>query len=230
MGQTAGQRKNARESTIFDTGESGTTAKLLGALVIAGCGIAVVLDLTGAGLSDRVGMIRDTISNLAASGRETWVDEIADTGLYAFALAVLATTAGLSRWRIERLDWKLGMVLLVAVAVCVMLIAGYEAYETGNGPVIHYRLVYVLGLAFPLTVLLTAGQFYHIRKPLGVALYALGVVWAMAAPFLFVVPTAWDGAYERGLAGLMLGWFLVMGVMIWRDPDARRHIPEDERT
>ena len=205
--------------------------KILGALVIAGCLTAIVLDLVGAGLSEKVGLIRDTISNLAASkGEDTPVDELADTGLYAFALGVLATTWGLLRWRIERLDWKIGAVLLVVVAACVALIAGYEAYTSGDGPVIHYRLVYVLGGAFPLTVLLTAGQFFELHKRLGIALYALGAIWTVAAPFLFVVPTAWDGAYERLLAALMLGWFLTMGVMIWRDPDARRHLPEEART
>ncbi|MEQ8411250.1 MAG: DUF998 domain-containing protein [Erythrobacter sp.] len=204
---------------------------MLGALVIAGCLVAVVLDLVGAGLSDRVGMISDTISNLAAAeGANTPVDELADTGLYAFVIAVLATTWGLLRWRIERLDWKIGAFLLVVVAICVALIAGYEAYTSGEGPVIHYKLVYVLGGAFPLTVLLTAGQFYRIDSRLGIALYALGAIWAVAAPFLFVVPTAWDGAYERLLAALMLGWFLAMGAMIWRDPDTHRHIPKDERS
>ncbi|MEE4206079.1 MAG: DUF998 domain-containing protein [Erythrobacter sp.] len=204
--------------------------KVLGGLVIAGCLTAIVLDLVGVGLSDQVGMIRDTISNLAAKeGDDTPVDELADTGLYAFVVAVLAATAGLARWRIDRLDWKIGAVLLVIVAICVALIAGYEAYTNGEGPVIHYRLVYVLGGAFPLTVLLTAGQFYEIRKWLGIALYTLGVVWGIAAPFLFVVPTGWDGAYERLLAALMLGWFAAMGVMIWRDPDTRRHVPRDQR-
>lgn len=205
--------------------------KVLGGIVIAGCLAAIVLDLVGVGLSEKVGLIRDTISNLAAKeGDGTPVDELADTGLYAFVIAVLATTWGLLRWRIERLDWKIGAFLLVVVAACVALIAGYEAYTNGEGPVIHYRLVYVLGGAFPLTVLLTAGQFYRISKPLGLTLYIGGAAWGAAAPFLFIVPTAWDGAYERLLAGLMLGWFLTMGVMIWRDPDARRHIPEDERT
>jgi hypothetical protein len=205
--------------------------KILGGIVVAGCLTAIVLDFIGAGLSEKVGLIRDTISNLAAKeGENTPVDELADTGLYAFVIAVLATTWGLLRWRIERLDWKIGAFLLLVVAACVTLIAGYEAYTNGEGPVIHYRLVYVLGAAFPLTVLLTAGQFYRISKPLGITLYAGGVVWGVAAPFLFIVPTAWDGAYERLLAGLMLAWFLTMGVMIWRDPDAKRHIPEDERT
>lgn len=196
---------------------------------MSGCLAALVLDLTGVGLSERLGLFRHTISNLAASTRDTPVDHLADAGLYAFVAAVIATTAGLSRWRIERLDWKLGRVLLVLVALCVALIAGYEAYDTGNGPVIHYKLVYALGIAFPLAVLLTAGQFMYLNRWLGFTLYALATVWLLAAPFLFVVPTGWDGAYERLLAALMLAWFAGMGAMIWRDPDMRSHIPRDER-
>jgi hypothetical protein len=218
-----------QELIIGTASHNDPTSRLLGAAAIAGCVVAVVLDFVGLGLSDRIGMIRHTISNLAAAKGGSWADDIADLGLYAFVAAVLATTAGLARWRIDRLDWKLGAVMLVTVAVCVTLIAGYEAYTTGKGPMIHYKLVYVLGAAFPLAVLLTAGQFWCIDKRLGIALYAGGALWAALAPLLFVVPTGWDGAYERVLAGLMLGWFIIMGVMIWRDPDVVRHMPEEQR-
>ncbi len=174
-------------------------------------------------------MIRNTISNVAASERSNMIDEISDIGIYAFVVAVIATTIGLLRWRIDRLDWKIGSGLLVIVAVAVTLIAGYEAYTTGNGPVIHYKLVYVLGVAFPLAVLLTAGQFWEIDKRLGIALYAGGVIWAILAPLFFIVPTAYDGAYERMLAGLKLAWFITVGVMIWRDPDIVRRVSKDQR-
>ncbi len=187
------------------------------------------MDMIGLGLTERVGMVRDTISDLAANSQNTVVDEIADVGLYSFVAAVLATTYGLLRWRIDRLDWKIGSALLVVVAICVTLIAGYEAYTTGDGPVIHYRLVYVLGIAFPLTVLLTAGQFWEINRKLGIALYAGGLAWAILGPALFFVPTAWDGLYERALAGMKLLWFITMGVMIWDDPDIVRQVSEDQR-
>ena len=195
-------------------------------MAIAGCAIAVVCDLLGVGLSERMGIASDTISNLAAG---PW-DILSDLGIYAFVVGVLAVTVGLIRWRVSRWDWRLGTILLVVLAVDYTLIAAYEAYSTGEGTQIHYKLVYLMGVAFPLTVLLTAGQFYEIDRRLGIALYIGGVLWAIAAPFLFVVPTAWDGLYERGLALGKLGWFVIMGVMIWRDPDIVRRIPEDERS
>ncbi len=195
-------------------------------MAIAGCAIAVACDLLGASLSDRIGLASDTISNLAAG---PW-DILSDLGIYAFVVGVLAVMVGLIRWRVSRWDWRLGTILLVVLAVDYTLIAAYEAYSTGEGTQIHYKLVYLMGVAFPLTVLLTAGQFYEIDRRLGIALYTGGVVWALAAPFLFVVPTAWDGLYERALALGKLGWFVTMGVMIWRDPDIVRQVPEDERS
>lgn len=202
-----------------------TWSRILGGIAVIGCLAAVITDLSGAALSDRIGLFSDTISNLAAGN----YDDVADLGIYAFAAGVLATTAGLLRWRIDRWDWKIGVWLLVVVAVCVTLIAGYEAYSTGDGPVIHYRLVYVLGIIFPLTVLLTAGQFWEIRKWLGAALYALGVIWMVLGPIFYWIPTGYDGAYERLLALMMLGWFVTMGVMIWRNPNIVREVSEEQR-
>ena len=199
---------------------------MLGGVAIAGCIIAVACDLLGASLSDRVGLASETISNLAAG---EW-DILSDLGIYAFVVGVLAVTIGLLRWRVTRWDWRVGAALLVLLAVDYTLIAAYEAYSTGEGPQIHYKLVYFMGLAFPLTVLLTAGQFVEIERRLGIALYVGGVLWAVAAPFLFVVPTAWDGLYERALAFGKLAWFVTMGVMIWRDPDVVRQVPEEERS
>ena len=195
-------------------------------MAIAGCATAVVCDLLGAALSDRIGLASDTISNLAAG---PW-DILSDIGIYAFVVGVLAVTAGLLRWRVTRWDWRLGAGLLVLLAIDYTLIAAYEAYSTGEGMQIHYKLVYFMGAAFPLTVLLTAGQLYELDRRLGIALYVGGVAWALAGPFLFFVPTAWDGLYERGLALGKLGWFVTMGVMIWRDPDIVRRVPEDERS
>ncbi|MBH1943356.1 DUF998 domain-containing protein [Erythrobacter sp. YJ-T3-07] len=195
-------------------------------MAIAGCAIAVACDIVGARLSNRIGLFSDTISNLAAG---PW-DILSDLGIYAFVLGVLAVTVGLVRWRVSRWDWRLGTVLLVVLALDYTLIAAYEAYSTGEGTQIHYKLVYLMGVAFPLTVLLTAGQFWEIDRRLGIALYIGGALWALAAPVLFLVPTAWDGLYERGLAFAKLGWFVTMGVMIWRDPDIVRRMPEDERS
>ena len=201
------------------------TSRILGGVTIAGCLTAIIADFTTAALSDRLNVVENTISNLAA-GRYDWV---ADLGLYAFAAAVVAATIGLSRWRIERLDWRIGTIAMILLAGVVVLIAGYEAYSTGEGTVIHFRLVYALGALFPATALLTAGQFYTMDKTLGIAFYVAGAAFLVLGPGLFLVPTAIDGAYERVLAGIMLFWFVAVGVMIWRDPDVAFQVDEDQR-
>ena len=207
--------------------DSGTDAlsRVLGGVAIAGSLTTVVTDLAGVALADRISLTADTISNMAAGN----YDLLADLGLYAFVIGVIATTAGLLRWRIDRTDWKAGAAMLVIFAAAIVLVAGYEAYSTGDGPVIHIYLVYALGIAFPLAVLLTAGQIYEIDKRVGAACYVLGAAFAIMGPGLFMMPTAWDGLYERFLAFLMVAWFVTMGVMIWRDPDIAHQVSAEQQ-
>lgn len=208
-----------------DAGTDGTS-RILGGLTIAGCLTAIVADLTTARLSGRLNVMENTISNLAAGGKYDW---LADLGLYGFVIGVLAATVGLWRWRIERLDWRLGTFALLGLAIVVAIIGAYEAYSSGEGQVIHYRLVYALGVLFPTAALLTAGQFYTMSRPVGIALYLLGGLFLIMGPGLFLVPTSIDGGYERLLAGLMLTWFVIIGVFIWRDPDVAREVADDQQ-
>ena len=207
--------------------DSGTdaTSRILGGVTIVGCLGAIVADFVTAAWSDRLNVVENTISNLAA-GQYDW---LADLGLYAFAAAVVAATIGLRRWRIDRLDWRIGTIALILLAVVVVLIAAYEAYSTGDGTVIHFRLVYALGALFPAAALLTAGQFYTMRKWVGIMLYIAGGVFLLLGPGLFLVPTGLDGAYERLLAAIMLGWFVVIGYYLWTDPDVASEVDEEQR-
>ena len=221
------ERASKRKRGISMSKDSGTdaTSRILGGITIAGSLTTVVTDLLGATLNEKVGLVRDTISDVAAGN----YDDLADLGLYAFVLGVIAATVGLMRWRIDRNDWKLGAVALVIFAVAVTLVAGYEAYSTGNGHELHRYFVYTLGAAFPLAAVLTAGQMYEIDKRVGIACYALGGVFALLGPGPFMVSTSWDGLYERFLAFLMLAWFVIVGVMIWRDPDIARQVSDEQQ-
>ena len=223
MVEPTGKRK--RGIPMSKNSGSDATSRILGGLAVTGSLATAVTDLLGVALSDRIGLAADTISDMAAGE----YDLLADLGLYAFVLGVLAATAGLLRWRIDRKDWKIGAALLVVYAAAVTLIAAYEAYSTGDGPVIHIYLVYTLGVAFPLAALLTAGQIYEIDKRIGIACYLLGGTFALLGPGLFMMPTGWDGLYERFLAFLMLAWFVIMGVMICRDPDIAHQVSAEQQ-
>ncbi|RJY08261.1 DUF998 domain-containing protein [Aurantiacibacter aquimixticola] len=191
-------------------------ARVLGGIGLAGCLLVIVADLVGTLASDHVGIIRDTISDAAAGGRFDW---LVDLGLYAFALAALAAAAGLWRWKADGWDWKLGQFTLLGLSIAVALVAGYEAYNRPEGlPDIHRYLVYALGALFPATVWLTSDGLADRRDWLKPTLRVLAVVWLIAGPFLYAIPTAWDGAYERVLATAMVAWFALVAWLIYTRP------------
>lgn len=94
-------------------------ARTCGVIAMAGCALCAIADLLGARLSNRIGLVSDTISDLAAGGRFDW---LADLGLYAFVVAVLAAAIGLGRWPLTGWDWRLGKVLLFLIAIIVTVI------------------------------------------------------------------------------------------------------------
>jgi len=186
-----------------------------GLVGMIGCAVALIADLLGVRLSDHIGLVSDTISNLAAGGRWDW---LMDYGLYAFVLAVLAVALGTSRWRFDSdWQWAAGQVLLIVIAADIFAIAAYEAYSNPQaGPQLHYKFVYLLGIAFPLMAWLTSDGLGSVSGRLRTPLRVFAVGWALAGPVLFVMPTAWDGLYERVLALLMLGWFALVAWLLWQ--------------
>ena len=119
MVEPTGKRK--RGIPMSKNSGSDATSRILGGLAVTGSLATAVTDLLGVALSDRIGLAADTISDMAAGK----YDLLVDLGLYAFVLGVLAATAGLLRWRIDRKDWKIGAALLVVYAAAVTLIAAY---------------------------------------------------------------------------------------------------------
>ncbi|WP_271077479.1 DUF998 domain-containing protein [Aurantiacibacter sp. MUD61] len=191
-------------------------AKGLGLIGLLGCILVIIADLSGTLLSGHVGMIRDTISDSAAGGEYDW---LVDAGLYAFAASAILIAAGLWRWKADGWDWRLGQITLFALAIVIALVAGYEAYNRPFGlPDIHRYLVYAIGALFPATVWLTSDGLADRRDWIKPAMRILAVVWLIAGPLLFVIPTSWDGLYERGLAVLMVGWFAVVAWLIYTRP------------
>ncbi|WP_228275115.1 DUF998 domain-containing protein [Stakelama tenebrarum] len=189
-----------------------------GIVALLGCVLVLAADLLGVTLASRIGPVSETISNVAA-GPYDWIE---DAGLYAFVIAVLAVAAGLSFWRVDGWDWVVGQGLLVLLAADVIAIAAYEAYNRpGGGPDLHLYFVGVLGASFPLAVWLTSrGLTAGSRRKWWLRGFA--AVWGLAAPFLYVMPTGWDGLYERVLALCMLGWFALVGYHLWRHAECGR--------
>ncbi len=194
-------------------------AQACGVVALIGCVIVAGADLLGVTLAHNIGPVAETISNVAAGGRYDWLE---DAGLYSFVVAVLAVAGGISLWKVAGWDWAIGRILLAVLAGAVVAIAAYEAYNRpGGGPDLHLYFVGLLAVCFPLAVWLTSrGLTADPRAKWALRLFA--AIWAVAAPPLYLMPTGWDGLYERALALLMLGWFALAAFSLWRRSDRAR--------
>ena len=209
-----------------------TTSRACAALAAMGSIAVVAADLIGLAVNERVGFVADTISDLAA-GRHAWIQ---DVGLYAFAAGLLALAAGLLRFRFGRWSWWIGAALLALLAIAIVVIGAHGEYGDRDvgGLVIHIYVVVALGIGFATVGGLLASGLSRIEGPWSRINGVLVVIWIVAAPVFFVVPTSWDGLYERGVAGVLLIWTLTMAAMISRpravEPPALRSLDDARLT
>lgn len=170
---------------------------VLGWTGIAGCvafaAAVVVADVLVPGQN----WVSDTISDLGAGELEF----IVDIGLYCFSAGLIACALGAAHVHLGRAPWSWGLVGLAILGLTVFLVGARNEYGDGDeeGWVIHIYLVYALGfLFFAVPMAMSFGA-----RSAGVgylrALRTGSVLWALAAPPFFFVPTSIDGAYERGL-------------------------------
>lgn len=150
---------------------------------------------------------------------------VQDVGIDAFAIGVLACAVGLGAWRRGGTAWKAGLGSLGLLGVNLVLLAEYNGYggELGEGAPIHRALVYALYGLFALATLLLAPGLGRAGRRLRRFGFAVAGVWIVFAPLLFLVPTTWDGAYERLVGLVMLAWFAaVSGLLVRRGSTTSR--------
>jgi hypothetical protein len=188
--------------------------RFCGILGLFGCLAAVATDIAGVIVSPVFGFIHDTISALAA-GAFDWIQ---DLGLSWLAIGAVAIGAGLYRWGLGALAWKLGSALLTALAAALLLITVREnyAHHIPEALFIHESLVYTMGIVFAAIALLTARGLKHVSSSWMHFSVTTAIVWIAAAPALLVVPSGWEGAYERAVALLMLVWLASMSYLLIR--------------
>ena len=194
-----------------------------GALGIFGCVVVIVANIAGIMVVERHDPISETISRLAV-GRYGWIQ---DTGLILFALGLLACGVGLGCWRVNGLWWKIGAGLLVVLAIDVVLIAAHNEYGDRDSEkyVIHFYCVIALGVLFAAIPLLLAPGLREIGRAWARASIAAAALWIIFAPIFFVVPTSWDGAYERALGLLVIGWTAMIAWLLIRRGRAPAAVP-----
>ncbi|HUF55043.1 MAG TPA: DUF998 domain-containing protein [Thermohalobaculum sp.] len=198
---------------------SGEAMRVAGALALLGCVAVVVANIVGSIVVDRHDWVRDTVSYLA-QGRNGWIQ---DTGLLLFALGIAALAVGLWLLDLGGLAWKIGALCLLLMACDVVLISLYEQYgeRTPEGVVVHSQAVWALGGLFPLALLLLSGGLARVGPGWRRFTLAAAILWIVLAPPFFLMPTGFDGLYERVLVLIVIAWIVPVSVMLIAEGRAR---------
>lgn len=178
-----------------------------GIIAILGVFACLVGNVIGSMIVPDHNWVADTISDLAAGEYEI----IQDVALYGFASAVMACALGAAHLHQDGVRWNIGILSLAIVAVCVVIIGARNEYgdQDNDGVVIHVYVVYALGFFFSAAMFLMARGLGHVQGIYKTLSYLMGILWVLGAPIFFVMPTGYDGAYERGLGLVISAWVLV---------------------
>lgn len=170
----------------------------------SGCVVLIAGSFLGALLVPSYSWVSDTISDLAAGRNEL----VMDLALYGFAGALVAVALGAAHLHLGRANWTLGIFALVLSAATVVIVGARNEYGDGDneGVEIHIYLVYLLGVLLALPPLLMAEGVRIVAPVYRCCFRVLGAAWVLAAPVFFLVPTGWDGLYERCLALITVSW------------------------
>lgn len=175
----------------------------------------VAANIIGILLVEQHNPISETISKLAI-GDYAWIQ---DLGLDLFAISLFAIAIGLFKWSVGGWRWQTGAFLLILLCFDILVIAEHNQYagQDNSGANIHIHAVYVLGLLVALAALLLGFDLRRISRNWSRFSIGLSIVWTVLGPIFFVVPTSWNGAYERFVALIMVTWVVALsGLLIQR--------------
>lgn len=176
----------------------------VGVIAIAGSVFMVLGNVIGSIVVPNHDWIADTVSDLAAGKYEI----IQDVALYGYAASLVACAIGAAHLHLDGLRWNLGIGCLALLAMCVVIIGARNEYgdQDSDGIVIHIYVVYVLGVLFSALFILMARGMGKVAKAYRTISYVCAAFWIVGAPIFFVMPSAYDGAFERGLGVITLVW------------------------
>ena len=170
---------------------------VLGWYAIIGCVIFSISILIADFVVPDHDWIADTISDLGAGKYEF----IVDIGIYAFSASVLSVALLSAHVHMGGWKWGIGIVGLAILSLLIFLIGARNEYgdNDSDGWVIHIYLVYALGLIMAVVPWIMAEGASRAGEGYRRALQAISVIWVISAPIFFMLPTEWDGIYERYL-------------------------------
>lgn len=177
---------------------------VMGWIAIAG-GIALIVgNVTGSIVVPDHNWISDTVSDLAAGRYEI----IQDVALYGYAATLAALSLGCAHLHRGGWRWSTLTVALMLLAVCVIIIGARNEYGDGDneGIVIHIYIVYAMAAFFVSAFILAALIFARADGWFSAISWVCAAAWVIGAPVFFMMPTAYDGAWERGLGVVSIIW------------------------
>lgn len=178
-----------------------------GIAVIAGCLFALFADILGILVYEDHNPVRQTISQLA-HGKYAYIQDI---GLLLFGLGILAAGTALYVWKPKSAKWQWGSILLIIMGVCVGVLAEFNDFAGEPGTTIHIVLAVLIGILFAVCTFVLGMAFKKISKNWYAASIGIGTAFLLACSGFLFISKAYEGAYERGVALLVLLWFIIMG-------------------
>ncbi|MFQ6551657.1 DUF998 domain-containing protein [Aestuariibius insulae] len=163
--------------------------------------------------------VADTISDMAAGEGEI----VMDVALYLYAASLIALSLGAAHLHLGQFGWSGGLFILVILALVVTLVGVRNEYGDGDneGIVIHIYLVYAMGALYAVGPWLMADGAGRISTLYFWIFRIAAIAWAVAAPIFFVLPTTYDGLWERILGLITLGWTIPLAWLLFQQGRAR---------
>ncbi|MGF1459714.1 MAG: DUF998 domain-containing protein [Leptolyngbyaceae cyanobacterium] len=186
-------------------GLSASTILIVCGLVgLVGCISVVATDIIGAIVVDSYNPISQTISALAIE-RKAWIQ---DVGLNLFAASFAACGVGFILLNLGNWKWRVGSALLFALAADILMISEFDKYadRDGFGSTVHLTCVIILATLFALMLLLTTHGLSKVSRNWQIFNLATAFTWGVMSPIFFVTPNSWNGAYERLISLIVIGW------------------------
>lgn len=171
---------------------------------LVGTAALIASNIVGSILVPGHDWVSDTVSDLAAGKYEI----IQDVGFYGFAGGLLAIALGLAHMRLSGTRMTVTTLSLAVLAGIVIIVGARNEYgdNDNEGVVIHVYLVYALGLLFLAAFAAPIPAFRDLSSNLSRISILCAILWAIMAPVFFMMPTAYDGAWERALGLVAAFW------------------------
>lgn len=193
--------------------------RALSTLAILGAWILVAGNVIASIIVPGHDWIADTVSDLGAGRYEI----VQDVTLYAYAAAATAVALCLAHVHPGQKGWSVAILMQAFLSVCVTVIAARNEYGEGDseGVVVHIYVVYAMGAAYVAGFAASGVAFGPAAPRLSRFSWICSGIWAAGAPAFFLMPTDYDGAFERALGLVSVVWTSAVAVWFWRLSRAR---------